>query len=155
MDALSFLNGHVPLFSGLSEEALKGLAINSTLRQLTHGQTVIRAGMVVDSLYVIATGKVEVYAKIAGRGFVFIAELGPGEVFGEMAILEQTVASATLKAGPEGAFVLAIPEAPFHRLLEDNRDFAVRVRALVKARRRAPPPATPPAKTPPPQTPPA
>jgi CRP-like cAMP-binding protein len=139
MDALTFLSGHVALFAGVSPEELTPLAVNSTLRQLTAGQVVLRAGMTVDSLYVIATGKVEVHAKVPNKGVQRIADLGPGDVFGESSIMDQTVASATIKAGEAGAIVLLVPEAPFHALLASNETFGARVRAIVASRRQEPP----------------
>jgi CRP-like cAMP-binding protein len=141
MDALTFLSGHVPLFSGVSEAELADLAENSVLNQCAAGKTVIYAGMTVDGLHVIATGKVEIYVKSGGKGPLKVAELGPGEVFGEVSMVEKTMSAATVKAGPEGAYVLMIPEEPFCRLVESNAAFGERVRALILARR-APPPKT-------------
>ena len=135
MDALTFLSAHVALFEGVSTEALTELAVNSTLRQLAPGQVVLRAGMSVDALYIVATGKVEAHAKVAGKGFMLVGTLGPGEVFGEASILEKTLAGATVKAGEAGAVVLLIPEAPFDGLIAANEAFAARVRALVQSRR--------------------
>ena len=139
MDALTFLSGHVALFQGVSTEELTELAVNSSLLKLAAGQTVLRAGMTVDDVYVIATGKVEILAKVQNKGLVRVGELGPGDVFGESSILEKTVAGATVKACEEGAIVLLIPEAPFIRLVGSNATFGARVRALVQSRR-APPP---------------
>jgi CRP-like cAMP-binding protein len=139
MDALTFLSGHVALFAGVSTEELTPLAVNSTLLQLGPGQTVLRAGMTVDALYVIATGKAEVHAKVPNKGVMRVADLAPGDVFGEGSILEQTVASATVKAGEGGAIVLLIPEGPFSALLASNEAFGARVRALVASRRQPPP----------------
>ena len=139
MDALTFLSGHVALFEGLSTQALTELAVNSTLRQLAPGQVALRAGMTVDGLYVVATGKVEVHAKVAGKGSALVGELGPGEVFGEASILEKNVAGATVKAGEGGAIVLLIPEESVHGLLAENEAFAARVRALIQSRRSPPP----------------
>jgi CRP-like cAMP-binding protein len=139
MDALTFLSTHVALFEGVSSEALTALAVNSTLKQLAPGQIVLRAGMTVEDVYVVATGQVEVLAKIANKGLVVIGKLGPGEVFGEASILDKTVAGATVKAGEAGAVVLLIPEDPFRALVSENEAFAARVRALVQSRR-APPP---------------
>ena len=138
MDALTFLSGHVALFAGVSTEELTELAVNSTLRTLGPGQVVLRAGMTVDELYVIATGKVEIHAKVPNQGVQRVAELGPGDVFGEASIMERTVTSATVKAGEGGAIVLLVPEAPFHALLASNAAFGERVRALVAARRSRP-----------------
>jgi CRP-like cAMP-binding protein len=139
MDALTFLSGHVALFAGISPEELTELAVNSTLRQLAPGQIVLRAGMTVDDVYVIATGGAEVHAKVPNKGLVRVGELGPGDVFGEISILENTVASATVKAGEAGALVLLIPEAPFRGLVAGNELFASRMQALILSRRQPPP----------------
>jgi CRP-like cAMP-binding protein len=140
MDALTFLSGHAALFAGVSTEELTELAVNSTLRQLMPGQIVLRAGMTVDDVYVVATGKVEVHAKVANKGVVRVAELGAGEVFGEASIMEKTVAGATVKAGEAGAIVLLIPESAFRGLIAGNGAFAARVRALIESRRAQAPP---------------
>ena len=139
MDALTFLSGHVALFAGVSIEELTPLAVNSTLLKLAPGQTALRAGMTVDALCVIATGTAEVHAKIPNKGIAKVGDLHPGDVFGEASILEQTVASATVKAGEGGAILLLIPEEPFHALLASNEPFVARVRALVASRRQPPP----------------
>jgi CRP-like cAMP-binding protein len=139
MDALTFLSTHVALFEGVTTEALTALAVNSTLRQLAPGQIVLRAGMTVEDVYVVATGKVEVHAKVANKGLVLVGQLGPGEVFGEASILDKTVAGATVKAGEAGAVVLLIPEEPFRALVAENEALSARVRALISSRR-APPP---------------
>jgi CRP-like cAMP-binding protein len=139
MDALTFLSEHVALFAGVSADDLTPLAVNSTLLQLTAGQTAVRAGFTLDSLYVVATGSAEVHAKVPNKGIVKVGDLKPGDVFGEVSILEQTVASATVKAGPAGAIVLVVPEAPFHALVASNSMFGERVRSLVAERRQPPP----------------
>ncbi|MFI5348279.1 MAG: cyclic nucleotide-binding domain-containing protein [Elusimicrobiota bacterium] len=141
MDALTFLSSQVALFEGLSQDELTPLAVNAKLVQLTSGQIVLRAGMTVDDVYVIATGKAEVLAKVPNKGMVVVGELGPGDVFGEVSIVEKTVAGATVKAGPDGAYVLLIPEGPFQDLIAGNAAFAARVQLLLQARR-APPPKT-------------
>jgi signal-transduction protein with cAMP-binding, CBS, and nucleotidyltransferase domain len=138
MDALTFLSAHVPLFAGLSDEALAPLAAAATLKTFAAGQNVMFAGTTVDFLHVVATGTVYVQAKVPNKGMVRLADLSTGEVFGEASMLEAGVAGATVKAGDAGAVVLLIPEAAFRRLAEENAEFADRIRALI-ARRRAPP----------------
>jgi len=135
MDALEFLHGHVPLFAGVSEEALVPLASNSLLKQFAAGQTVLYAGMSVDGLHVVATGKVGIHAKVPNKGVVRVAELAMGEVFGESSILDRSLAGASAKAGEEGAIVLLIPEEPFRALYEGDAGFRARVDALIAARR--------------------
>jgi CRP-like cAMP-binding protein len=119
----------------VSAEELTDLAVNATLLQCAAGKIVIHAGMTVEGLYVIATGKAEVHAKVPGKGVQRVAELGPGEVFGEVSMVEKSMSAATVKAGPDGAYVLVVPEGPFCRLVEANAAFGARVRGLVEARR--------------------
>lgn len=135
MDALTFMSGHVPLFAGLSEEALYPLAASATLKKYAAGQTVLFAGMTVEHLHIVAMGKVGVHAKVPNKGVVQLAELGMGEVFGEASMLERSVAGATIKAGPDGAALLLVPEEPFRRLAQENPDFAARLAALIAARK--------------------
>jgi CRP-like cAMP-binding protein len=138
MDALTFLSGHVPLFAGLSEEALSPLAAGSTLKKFGPGQTVLYAGMTVDALHVMALGSASVIAKIPGKGTAEVAKLGTGDVFGEVSMMDRSIAAATIKAGPEGAIVLLVPEEPFRALVAGDASFAARLSTMVESRRRPP-----------------
>jgi CRP-like cAMP-binding protein len=141
MDALTFLTSHSPLFAGCAESELEPLAAESSLRTLAAEQVALRAGMTVEALHVVATGGVGVWAKVPGQGTQRVAELGPGDVFGEASMIERSVASATVKAGEKGAIILLIPEEPFRRLVNTNLSVAERVKALIAARRSPPKPA--------------
>ncbi len=138
MDALTFLSQHVPLFAGLGEAALEPLAVGATIRKLAPGQAVLHAGVSVEFVHVLASGSASVHARVPGKGVAQIATLSPGEVFGEISVLDKSLAGATVKAGEGGAYVLLIPEAPFRALIDGNEEFAGRVHALVAARRSAP-----------------
>lgn len=140
MDAFTFLKSYVPIFAGVTDEALTELAVASSLRQLTAGQLVLMAGMTVDGVYIVATGTVTVNVKTPGKGSVKVAELKQTEVFGEASIIASSTAGATVKAGEAGAVLLFIPEASFRSLVVADTAFAERVRALI-ASRAAPPPA--------------
>ncbi len=142
MDALEFLSGHVPLFAGVTEDALVPLASNAALKKFAAGQTVLYGGMSVEDLHVVAVGKVGVYAKVPNKGIVLVAELGPGEVFGEASILDRSLAGATVKASDAGAVVLLIPEDPFRALYESDGAFRARLDAVIAARRSPPKPAS-------------
>lgn len=138
MDAKTFLTSHVPLFAGLSDEHITGLAVSSELKPYNAGQTVLFQGMTVDGLHVVAIGKVSIHAKAAGKGVVQVAELGPGEVFGETSILEYGTAGAAVKAAQDGTYVLVIPQEAFRRLVAESPEFVSRLKALMVAR--LPPP---------------
>ena len=104
------------------------------------GQTILFTGMTVDGLHVVAVGKVSIHSRAAGKGVVKVAELGPGEIFGETSILEHGTASATVKAVEDGTYVLVTPQAAFRRVVAESPDFVARLKALMVAR--IPPPRT-------------
>ena len=83
----------LPLFSGCSKRELRHLAGQTQHHQLDVGQHVLEAGQPSTAAYVIVAGRVEI--RRDGRT---IAELGPGEVVGELGLLLQREHSATVTA---------------------------------------------------------
>ena len=77
------------------------------------GQDVFRQGDVGDRLYIILGGEAEVR-----RDGAVVAQLGPGQCFGEMALLSQTTRSATVRC-LSAMDVLSLPKAEF-AVLADN-----------------------------------
>jgi CRP-like cAMP-binding protein len=138
MDALTFLRERVSLFAGVNEENLTSLAAASELLSFTAAQTVLFKGATVDGLHVVISGTVGVFVKSTGKTLVRVAELGSGDVFGEMSIVEMGTAGATIKAGENGAVVLMIPQESFRHVLQQDESFAVRVNMLITARKSAP-----------------
>lgn len=138
MDALTFLRDHVSLFAGVDEENLSALARSSELLTFGAGQTILFKGATVDGLHVVVSGQADVYVRSSGKTLVRVAELGPGEVFGEMSIVEMGTAGAAVKASEKGAVVLMIPQESFRRVLQQDEAFAVRVNTLIVSRRSSP-----------------
>jgi CRP-like cAMP-binding protein len=138
MDALTFLRDHVSLFAGVNEENLAGLAGASELLVFKAGQTILFKGATVDGLHIVVSGQADVCMKASNKALVRIAELGAGEVFGEMSIVEMGTAGATIKASDKGAVVLMIPQESFRHVLQQDEGFAVRVNMLIVSRRTAP-----------------
>lgn len=138
MDALTYLRDHVALFAGVDEENLTGLARASEILSFRPGQTILFKGATVDGLHVVVSGGAEVFLKASNKAMVRVAELGSGEVFGEMSIVEMGTAGATIKASAAGAEVLLIPQESFRRVLQQDEGFAVRVNMMIVSRRSAP-----------------
>jgi hypothetical protein len=85
-----------PIFAPLRPAALEGLAARLESARVDGGVDVIREGEVGDRFYVVAEGRVEVEQD--GRP---LRSLGPGECFGEIALLRGTPRTATVRAaGP-------------------------------------------------------
>lgn len=119
MTITEFLKDKVPFLAGLSQEEAHELASACEQVHYAPGQTILMRGTTVDGLHVIAEGRVSVEVKKGKAPPEKVAELGPGKVFGETSILEQSVAGATIKA-VEDSLVFVIPQEAFLGILERN-----------------------------------
>jgi flavin-dependent dehydrogenase len=89
------------------------------------GEAIIRQGEAGDCMFVIQSGQAEVVKEGDGRE-MRLAVLGPGDFFGEMAIFEKDLRSATVRALGE-VRVLTIDQAMFLRKIRDDPSLAFRI----------------------------
>jgi NADH dehydrogenase len=75
------------------------------------GETVFRQGDVGDRIYIVLAGRAEVVRRTATEELV-LGEVGPGEYFGEMALLGSAPRNATVRC-KEATTVLGIPKREF------------------------------------------
>jgi len=87
-----------PLFEMLSNQELEYVSELSRPRRFSAGQVVFEEGELGDSLFVIASGEVEVLRRNAAGEQKAIAVLGPPEFFGEMSLIDKEYRSATIRA---------------------------------------------------------
>ena len=87
----------VGLFGGLDDETLAHLARELPSRHVEAGDVVVREGDNAREMYVVIGGELEV-VKEARAGDVRVALFGPGDWFGEMAIVDPQPRSATVRA---------------------------------------------------------
>jgi CRP-like cAMP-binding protein len=78
----------VPIFAGVGEHEQHLLAGKLTVEYVNEG-IVIEEGAVGDKLYVITKGTVLISKRYPSKGWVPINTLGPGDFFGEIAILRK------------------------------------------------------------------
>lgn len=111
----------VPIFAGMSNEALALLA-GSADRQLHAPESVVfRQGDEGHHFYLIESGAVRVEIGEGTASPSVLAILGPGEFFGEMAILECVRRSATVVC--EAPTLLhRLSNADLHRLFKSHPD---------------------------------
>jgi len=105
-------------FAGLDLSTLKLLAFASARVMYRDGEVVMRQEEAGDAAYVILDGAAQVVLE-TGRGDRVIAERGPGDLVGELALLCDAPRTATVRAkGP--LEVLRLSGDVFVRLIEDN-----------------------------------
>lgn len=137
MTVTEFLQTQVAFLAGLTQEQARTLATQAAQQSYHAGQTVILRGTTVEGLHVVAAGKVAVWAKPErGRTLVQVAELGPGEVFGETSILEMGTAGATIKALQDETLIFVIPQDAFRETLAQNAEISARASALIEGRKK-------------------
>ena len=105
----------VPLFADLDAADLDALSENVSPLHLERGQLLFNEGDSGDVAYVIDQGELEI-VKVSGSRETLIAVRGPGEVIGEMALLNAAPRMATVRASQD-TDVLAIPKASLDELL--------------------------------------
>jgi CRP-like cAMP-binding protein len=91
----------LPLFAGLTDadlEHLYGMAEGVSVRA---GDILVAEGEPGDSMYIALDGRFEVSKRSAGRDVV-LANSGPGDVIGEISLLEGCPHTATVRASQDG-----------------------------------------------------
>ena len=118
-DWLSRVLAKAPLFSGLSRQDLRTVAGLAELRQYVDGVSVVRVGTLGDSMHVVLDGHavVQPTAGVERR-------LEPGDIFGELALIDGAPRAATVVA--DGELVTAKIGGPgFRRMLREEPLVAV------------------------------
>lgn len=124
----------LPLFAGLSDEDLDRLYALSEPLTIPAGQTLIEEGGPGDALYVVVDGEFEI-TKRSGSREVVIATRGKADFIGEMALLDNSPRSASVRALRESR-VLKVSRAAFQELLCSSPAAMLAVLATVTARLR-------------------
>ena len=94
-------------------------------RNLPAGQVLLREGESGKEMFVIQSGKVRLTRTIRGQEKL-LAELGPGEFFGEMSIINDKPRTATATVS-EDAQLLALDPKTFEAMIKANTEIAVRM----------------------------
>ncbi len=89
---------HVELFAELPREDLERLAKVAVTREYKPGDVIVEEGEVGVAFYVVAEGHVEVVKDVGTSDENQIAKMGPGSFFGEMALFDNQVRSASVRA---------------------------------------------------------
>lgn len=120
-----------PLFAGLRPRDYEKIAQLCTEVDVPAGRPLCREGEVGQEFFVLESGSVSV--TVGGRE---VSRLGPGDFFGELALLDAGPRNATVTA-EDDVKVLVLSRREFMDLLEEEPIVAVRMLPAIGARLRA------------------
>ena len=89
-------------------------------KKFNKGEVIIRQGDYGESFFQIVEGSVDVYVDYQGANEKKLRELGAGEYFGEMAVLEAYPRSATVVASADGTTVKEISEKEINTYFQEE-----------------------------------
>jgi predicted acylesterase/phospholipase RssA/CRP-like cAMP-binding protein len=112
------------------------LARRTEFVDVAAGEVLFRQGDPADAAYLLVTGRVRVLVDTED-GVEPIAEVGAGQLIGELALLEDAVRGATVVATRDSALA-RLPQAAFERLAEQMPRAMLTVTRLIIARSRDP-----------------
>jgi CRP/FNR family transcriptional regulator, cyclic AMP receptor protein len=112
---------------GLSNMEVNYLASLAEAWQLAPNQLLLQDGEAGRLLYVVLTGRIMISKHIPGAGEEALAFLGRGELFGEMALIDDAPRCADAKADADGATVLSLRKEVLDRLLDIRKASSIRV----------------------------
>ena len=106
---------------------------NALGRVYEDGEVIVRQGETGECMFTLQEGQLEVLANQPGRGDVRVAVMQKGAIFGEMAIFERDVRSATVRALGQ-ARVLTIDKKSFLRRVQEDPTLAFNLVRMMSQR---------------------
>ena len=135
-DAAALLMAARPPFDALSAKGRKRLAEAATPLALPKGRSLFDQGDPSDAVYAVTGGAVAVRTVGEGGQETHLAELRPGSVFGEMAVLDGGPRTAGVVATAD-SHLLRLPGAVFLAVASEEPGFALALARDVVAKLRA------------------
>jgi CRP-like cAMP-binding protein len=119
----------IPLFQSVSDEELAEIAPFAEETQVEQGTELVREGDFSYQFMAIEDGQAEVT-----RGGEHVAELGPGDFFGEMGLLERELRNATVVANSDMRLI-TLTGWDMKRMEKSMPQAVERVREVLESRR--------------------
>ncbi len=116
----------VPVFDALAPDDLAQVAEVAVPRSFPPGHIIFREGDSSDTCYVIGSGHARAMRENADGRSIALAHFGPGDIFGELAMFDDELRSATVQTLDEVEAV-AILGADMRRLMRQHPDLAVKL----------------------------
>jgi signal transduction histidine kinase len=126
----------VPLFASMPEDDLEQLCRMSDEVHLEGGDLLFEEGNPGDRAYVLQEGMIEIFKTVNGREVLLAVRDVPGEVIGEMSLLEQAPRNASVRARRD-TVLLAVRHEHLDNLLNISPSAARAMLGTVTARLRS------------------
>ncbi|HWX87570.1 MAG TPA: Crp/Fnr family transcriptional regulator, partial [Solirubrobacteraceae bacterium] len=120
------LLGRVPVFSTLEHDDLERIAELAVPRAFEPGQIVFREGDASDTCYIVRSGRARAVREHPDGRTITLATFGPGDIFGELAMFEDELRSATVEA-VQRTNVVAVLGPDMRRLMVEHPQIAIRL----------------------------
>jgi CRP/FNR family transcriptional regulator len=125
----------VPVFSDLAEDELARVAQVAVPRSFGAGERIFREGDESNTCYVVRSGMARAVREHPDGRTITLANFGPGDIFGELAMFDNERRSATIETVAESQ-VVGILGGDMRRLLREHPDIAVKLLAALGRRLR-------------------
>lgn len=120
------LLARVPVFATLGEEDVQRIAQLAVPREFDAGQVVFREGDSSDTCYVVRRGRVRAVRDHRDGRTITLANFGPGDIFGELALFEDERRSATIEA-LAATSAIAVLGPDMRRLMARHPDITMKL----------------------------
>jgi CRP-like cAMP-binding protein len=120
------LLGRVPVFETLAPPDLERVAQVAVPRRFAAHQVIFREGDASDTCYVVESGHARATREHPDGRAISLAHFGPGDIFGELAMFDDELRSATVEA-IEDVEAIAILGADMRRLLREHADISYKL----------------------------
>ena len=133
----SMASSHSRRSTGVLGDELEMLEADGEIRSFNAGEVIFTAGEPGDGFYVVESGRVRISAVVGRNEPRVLATIGPGDFFGEMAVMDDAPRSATATAEVDTRTVF-LERQKLLELLQKHpplalnilREFSIRIRAL-------------------------
>lgn len=114
---------NVPIFNNLTDDELETVKNHANTRNYPRSSIIINEGDATDSLYIILDGKVNVYLSDENGKEVILNSHGTGDYFGELALIDDEVRSASVMTTEKSSFMI-VSKADFKKLFTTHPELA-------------------------------
>jgi len=124
-ETVGFLN-RVPLFQSLKKRQLERLAEKFVPREYAAGEAIVTQGKGGEGFFIITSGQADAIRERADGEKVVVNTFGPTDFFGELALLDDGLRTASVVA-TEATQCLVLTRWDFRGVLKEDVDMAIAI----------------------------